>query len=260
MGLPAAGVLGDSGVLEPAFQTAIEDLLKFVRQQIGGAVPLDVTLDSSGKFTVGASNGSYLVDGFGAAADDLTNILTTNTQDGQVIAIRAKDSARPITIKNAAGGAGAVATATGEDITLFDTLHWVVLQRSGTDWIEIHRSMWWTLTERVEISTAGSGAPKVLTKADHGKIWSNEGAAAQVYFTLPAASRSGVRLRFWVDDADGIRITTAGTDQIRKGASVSTASTGYIHTTTQGIFIELLCVKSGLWAVSYESGGTFTFV
>lgn len=259
MGLPAAGILGNPAVLEPAYQTAIEDFLKFVRAMPGGAIPLDVTLDTNGDFTVGLENGLYLVDGNGAAADDLDNILQTNTQDGQVIGIRCKDAARAITVKHNAGGTGLILLADQADLVLDDTDHWLFLRRSGTTWVEMHRTQWWTLSAPVQVFTNGSGSPLILGLKDFGKTFSNEGAGAQAYLTLPAATKVGGRIRLWVDDADGMRVVPAGTDQIRKGASLTTASTGYIHTTTQGIFAELVVVKTGLWALS-EDGGTFTFV
>ena len=88
MPLPANGILDNAAVLEPAFQAAIASLLKHVRAMVGGAAPLDVTLDAGGEFTVGLENGLYLVDGNASNPDELENILQGNTEPGQVIGIR----------------------------------------------------------------------------------------------------------------------------------------------------------------------------
>lgn len=100
----------------------------------------------------------------------------------------------------------------------------------------------------VEANTAGSGAPNVIVAAESRTTYTNEGSTAQNYHTLPAAA-AGIRLRFIVQDADGIRIVAAGDDTIRNAATASAAA-GFIQSSTIGNVIELEAINATEWFVT----------
>ncbi|WP_419902140.1 hypothetical protein [Kiloniella sp.] len=112
-------------------QQAWTDTLNFVAQQIGGAPETALTI-VGGNIT--PTGGSHSLDTEGsAAADDLTNIATTNLVEGKIILAHITDAARTITLKHAAGGAGQIHLG-GSDITLTDPTQTIILQRRGADW------------------------------------------------------------------------------------------------------------------------------
>jgi len=113
----------------------------------------------------------------------------------------------------------------------------------------------------VAASTAGSGAPKALAWYEFGgSTWTNEGAAAKAYFTLPTAAAQAWGI-FYVQDADGLRVTAGAGDTIRIGATVSSAG-GYCESTTIGDSITIIAINATEWvAVNYVgSGFTCTFI
>lgn len=75
------------------------------------------------------------------AVDDLTNLLTSNLDDGRILILSCLNAARVVTIKNNFGGAGQISTAFADDIILDSVSKFVVLQRSGSNWIEISRTV-----------------------------------------------------------------------------------------------------------------------
>lgn len=109
----------------------------------------------------------------------------------------------------------------------------------------------------VEINTAGSGAPNVLTSSESDKVLTNEGSTAQNYHTLPTAA-AGLTFTFVVQDGDGIRIVANTGDTIRVAGTVS-ASAGYTESTTVGDVITLIAINATEWiAISYI--GTWTTI
>jgi hypothetical protein len=103
--------------------------------------------------------------------------------------------------------------------------------------------------------TAQSSTPLSLTAADSGKVYTNEGASAQIVFNLPAAAVD-LNYTFIVQDADGIQIVAATGDTIRIAASVTPAA-GNISTTTIGNTVKLIAINATEWiAVFYV--GTWT--
>jgi hypothetical protein len=111
------------------------------------------------------------------------------------------------------------------------------------------------LTKRlVEANTAGSGAPNVLAVTESGTLLHNNGATAENYHSLPAAT-IGVEYHFYCADTDGIRVTANGSDTIRLAGSVSGAG-GRITSTTIGSYTALICVAAATW-VGYGTVGTW---
>jgi hypothetical protein len=87
-------------------------------------------------------------------------------------------------------------------------------------------------------------------------VYTNEGAAASVNFTLPSATVDAT-YTFFVQDADGIQITAAAGDTIRVGTAAPTATGGNITSTTIGSSIVLVAINSTEW-ISIAVTGTWT--
>jgi hypothetical protein len=109
----------------------------------------------------------------------------------------------------------------------------------------------------VEANTAGSGSPNIIAQAETDSVYTNEGATAENYHTLPTAA-AGLVFTFVVQDSDGIRITASAGDTIRPIAGTAASATaGYIRCATQGAFIRLLAINATEW-VAIGSAGTWT--
>lgn len=105
--------------------------------------------------------------------------------------------------------------------------------------------------------TAQSSTPLTLTSSDSGKLYTNEGAAAQIVFNLPTAA-AGLEFSFVIQDADGIQVVAASGDTIRVAGSVSAAA-GNIAATTIGNTVHLKAINATEWiAVSYVGTWTVT--
>lgn len=112
------------------------------------------------------------------------------------------------------------------------------------------------LTGRVvEASTAGSGAPNLLTVTESGKLISNEGAGAEAYNTLPLAPGGAVApiFRFYCQNANGIRITANTGDTIRLAGTAS-ATAGFIRSTAVGSFLVLEAINATEWVATSHVG------
>lgn len=107
----------------------------------------------------------------------------------------------------------------------------------------------------VEANTAGSGAPNLITAAESGTTFTNEGSTAQNYHTLPTAV-AGLIYTFYVDDADGIRIVANTGDLIQINGIVS-SSAGYCESTAIGSSITLTAINATDW-VAISVIGTWT--
>lgn len=101
------------------------------------------------------------------------------------------------------------------------------------------------LHRRVTANTAGSGAPKVLIASDTWSIWTNEGASAKNYYTLPTAV-AGLQFGFCVQDTDGIRVVASSGDTIRLSSLVTSAA-GYIEATNIGACVTLTAINATEW-------------
>lgn len=105
--------------------------------------------------------------------------------------------------------------------------------------------------------TAQASTPLALTSTDSGKVYTNEGASAEIVFNLPTAA-ADLNYTFIVQDANGIQINANTGDTIRVAASVS-ASAGLIETATVGNVVKLVAINATEWiAVSYVGTWTVT--
>lgn len=113
-----------------------------------------------------------------------------------------------------------------------------------------------TINTKIEIeaSTAGSGAPNVLTSSETMKLLTNEGATAETYNTLPTAV-AGLVFEFVCQDVDGIRITASAGDTIRIDGSVSAAA-GFVRSSTIGSTLRLVAINATEW-IAMAAVGTW---
>jgi len=112
-----------------------------------------------------------------------------------------------------------------------------------------------TVRYLVEANTAGSGSPNIITAAESRTVFTNEGATALNYHTLPTAV-AGLSYTFYVDDADGIRVT-ADTGDIIQINGVASASAGYTQCLAIGGSITLVAINATDW-VATSVIGTWT--
>lgn len=110
-----------------------------------------------------------------------------------------------------------------------------------------------TLTQvLVEANTAGSGSPNIITSAESGTVYTNEGSTAQNYHTLPTAV-AGLQYTFYVDDADGMRIVANTGDIIQINGVVSTTA-GYCESFTIGSSVTLTAINATDWVATSSIG------
>jgi hypothetical protein len=104
-----------------------------------------------------------LIDTEGATStDDLTNIITSDLDEGRIVILRAANPARAVVVKHQSGGAGQIVLAYGSDFNLTGVL---ALKKVGTQWVEIFRS-----TNAVEnaVNVSSSGITPKVTGLDLG--------------------------------------------------------------------------------------------
>jgi hypothetical protein len=105
------------------------------------------------------------------------------------------------------------------------------------------------------VVSAEASTPVAVAAADAGKVYTNEGAAAQINFNLPTAL-AGLIYDFIVQDSDGIQVNANTGDTIRDQATVS-AGAGNIASTTVGDTLRLICINATEW-IAAPAIGTWT--
>lgn len=124
---------------EPAgvWTTAVHQLYQFVAESIGSATATALVI-AGGAIT--PAQGAHTVDTEGSAAtDDLTTLNTDNLPDGRWVILRPATTARVVTVKHLAGGAGQITLLDATDYPLASAADFIVLERNGTDWREVFR-------------------------------------------------------------------------------------------------------------------------
>lgn len=96
----------------------------------------------------------------------------------------------------------------------------------------------------VEAATAAYA----ITAGECGKLFTNEGAAGAIEFSLPEAE-VGLHYDFVVKAAQELRIDPDGTETIALPTGVQQAAGKYITANAVGEFIRMVCVKEGEWTV-----------
>ena len=138
--LPANSLLADAGgtLTNANAKTALEQLRDCAAESPGGAAVSTLTIASG---AVTPTGWFHAIDTESAdATDDLVTITTTNIPAGRLLVIYAANAAHTVVVKNAGGGAGAIHTQDGADITLDEVDIYVWLVRIVNDLYEIHRS------------------------------------------------------------------------------------------------------------------------
>jgi len=238
-GISASAIDNDNRIFAVGYGTATgsrADALSILATgatTLGGAVTFTGTTLHSGESTfssaIVARSDTYESDNCDIAANGARGLGLSLSTSTQKMALCAGDIGQAIV------SATGVAFPTGVDATAAAT---------------------WAYKQTVEASTAGSGAPNVLTVAESGKILTNEGSTAQNYHTLPTAA-AGLTFTFVVQDADGLRIVADTGDTIRIAAGVSAAA-GYIQNSTIGSTITLCAINATEWVALGAPAGTWT--
>lgn len=104
----------------------------------------------------------------------------------------------------------------------------------------------------VVATTAGSGSPLLLTALDSMTTYTNEGASAKVYITLPSAV-SGLSFSFIIQNSVGIRVVANAGDTIRNLSEVSAAA-GYMESLNQGDTATIQSINGTEWIFTSASG------
>lgn len=123
--LPADGYIGDTARQNGQQEVALEAVRGCVHKAISGDGKESATI-ATGSIT--PTKGIVLVRTESAAAtDDLTNIVGTNYNDGDIIMITVASGSEKVTVKNMAGGSGQVQNLNNADLDL---------ETSGVAWLE----------------------------------------------------------------------------------------------------------------------------
>lgn len=157
--IPAAGFFSTAtSPTQGAGKQALDDILKVLRESLGGAAESELTI-ATGSITPTGAQHSVDTEA-DAATDDLANIATTNHPEGRIIILRLQDAAHKVVVKHQAGGAGQITLIDGADLTLEKTDRTLWLKRVGTDWQEIHKTPVWATQAEAE---AGLISSKVMS-------------------------------------------------------------------------------------------------
>lgn len=211
-----------------------------------GSGELRVTDGSSGLGNIVAEAGKFRQDG-GVAGTDEVQVY----HDGTNGVIEAKSGSVYLT-----PGAGGYGVVFGDGI-LRASSGYTFQSTAGAVWATIAAgsgSQFGRMNVGVttEANTAGVGSPNVLEMTESRSLFTNEGATAQNYHTLPSAA-AGLDFEFVVQDADGIRVVANAGDTIRDVGTVSAAA-GYIQSTTVGSVIRLKAINATEWVVVSKQG------
>lgn len=229
--------------------------------------------------------GSHAVDTEAAAAtDDLTNILTTNLNDGNLLLIHSVSAARVITIKHNAGGAGQVSLSLGVDLVLESPNEWVFLKRSGADWVQVlstqvgsdatpflggdldvraKKLFSTTVNGDIVIEPNGTGALQPLTTGkklgsasyrwdiygSNANLTGNMTATTSIYTPLLDALTVGGTLNIGTSQASLINIGRAGATIAMYGSITE------VHTTNTFVTDSLITLNDGGLAASGGGSG-----
>lgn len=243
--IPTAGIFTNALTTNAQAKQAQDDMLAVLRELLGGQAESELTIATG---AVTPTRAVHSIDTEGdAAADDLSNMLTTNHPDGRILVIHSVDPARVVTVKHNAGGAGAIALHGSADFVLDSPKKWLFLKRTGTDWEELSRSFGddaaaaraflglatAALTDANNVFSKGQrGSIKTLT--DGATITPNMNDANDYKVTLggnrtlanPTNLTAGQKgLIFVVQDGTGGRTLSYGTYWKFEGGTAPTLST-----------------------------------
>jgi hypothetical protein len=209
--LPANGYWNNQDPTNAEARQSLEDITDFIRQLPGGAPESELTI-STGKVTPTGAHHTLDTEG-DASSDDLTNLELANLPDGSMILLKAESAVRTVVLKHGAGGDGQVLLSDGADLALDSTAKQILLQRRGTDWVEVLRVPSKPLTY--------AGDPNGNLAAEY------EGQVAYDTTTTPWTE-------YVATAADG---TTSGTTWEAQTAKATFAATQYLTTDADGVLM-----------------------
>ncbi len=201
-----------------------------------------------------ANNGSATYPTYGFADNlhlgmyaDANSLYVGNTGDGTFFSSDAND------LYGTVGGNSAFAGTVAYGFLQYAATGGIIVSSSGTSSYPVATRM------RVIADTTNTTLDNdpVAPTTGTGTFHSNDGASGNISETLPAASTKGLNHTFYVSAAHELKILCNGSDQIRVGASISTATTGDVKSSTVGNSITIVSLKSGLW-VAISTVGTWT--
>jgi hypothetical protein len=90
-------------------------------------------------------------------------------------------------------------------------------------------------------------ASYTLTSDDLGKTLTNQGAAGTITVTLPAAE-VGMKFRFYLNEAQELRIDPNGTETIALPSTGAQGAAGkYLVADAIGEWVDIECLVAGTW-------------
>ena len=124
------------------FADLMEDLLVAMHEFPGAQEQIEITLNVSGSIFV--DQVSYSVDTYAdAAADDLIHIFVGAVgPTTRLLILRAENTSRVVTVKHAAGGEGQIILDGAADYVLDTASKTLILERVGSQWLEVTRTGW----------------------------------------------------------------------------------------------------------------------
>ncbi len=103
--------------------------------------------------------------------------------------------------------------------------------------------------------TPTTATPTALASTDSGRLYTNEGASAQIEFDLPTAVE-GLTYSFFVQDADSMKIVANTGDTISIEGAV-TDSAGNIVAAGIGCAISIVAINATEWVATRVVGNWF---
>lgn len=184
---PVVNHISNSARTEGEVKAALEAMLAATKQ-IPGAAQVELTNTiAGGSITPAGGGGVIVIDTESAAAtDDLTNIVQANYPDGSMLLLRNSNAARFVVVKHAATGAGQIVLARSVDYVMDDTKKFLLIQRRGTDWVEITK-----YPSVLTMPVVNKTASFTISKEDHGKVFMLTGSGGSVIVSFAAAASLG---------------------------------------------------------------------
>ncbi len=125
----AAGYLSDEAEREEAeMQTAFEQLVSWIKELVGATGDGAKVNIASGAISIVSNISTYMVDSEGGSGADDLGYISGTARDGQLVALRLFNAARPISILNGAGGAGQILTKNGQTLVLSSLKQFAILK------------------------------------------------------------------------------------------------------------------------------------
>ena len=136
---PADAYIGDISRTEGEAKAFFETMRDFMVALPGGDTEGSLTLSSD---AVTPSKAFNVIDTESAAStDNFSGIVNTNLIEGSLIAVRAANSGRVITVKHNSGAGNKIFTMDAADVVLNQVDGVMFLHRRGSDWYEVARGL-----------------------------------------------------------------------------------------------------------------------